>query len=146
MAPRPRADAKVVPVETEDRLARVTPAAESIDALALRAGDEDSALANPFAVMQWEAPAPKAAEKPLQTVELAPPPAAPPLPFRFLGRYVEDDKAVVFLQYKDENLVVREGDVLVEQYKVERLSHGELTLLYLPLNEHQTLELGAAID
>lgn len=74
-----------------------------------------------------------------------PPPAqAPPLPFKALGQYTDGDQVGVFLQYRDQNLVARVGDTLAEQYKVESLAGGVLTLRYLPLNQTQTLDLGAA--
>jgi hypothetical protein len=73
-----------------------------------------------------------------------PPPQAPPLPFKALGQYTDGGQVGVFLQYRDQNLVARVGDTLAEQYKVESLADGVLTLRYLPLNQTQTLEVGAA--
>jgi hypothetical protein len=71
-----------------------------------------------------------------------PPPQAPPLPFKALGRYADGSQAGVFLQYRDQNIVARVGDTLAEQYKVESLVGGVLTLRYLPLDQTQTLEVG----
>lgn len=67
----------------------------------------------------------------------------PPLPFRLLGRYLDDGRQAVFLQFNDQNLVVRAGDTIAEQYKVESLDESTLTLLHLPTNQHQTLNIGA---
>lgn len=111
-------------------------------------GGDDDEEARLFAATQWTPPpqpAPAAASAPLQAVPALPPPPpaqAPPLPFRVLGRYEEGGRAVVFLQYNDQNLVVRVGDTLAEQYKVEGLSGTALTLRYLPLNQLQSLDIG----
>ncbi len=75
---------------------------------------------------------------------LPPPPQAPPLPLKVLGRYIEDGKTKFFLQYNDQNLVVQVGDSIADLYRVESLSGGVLTLRYVPLNQTQTLEVGAA--
>ena len=86
-------------------------------------------------------PTPMAAPAPLPLV--APVPMAPPLPFKVLGRYVGDGKPALFLQYNEQNLVVRAGDTLVGQYKVESLDEAALTLLHLPTNQKQTLAVSA---
>lgn len=69
------------------------------------------------------------------------PPQAPPLPFHVLGRYDVAGQAVIFLQHNDQNLVVRVGDTLAGEYKVESLNGTTLTLRYLPLNQPQNLEI-----
>lgn len=71
-----------------------------------------------------------------------PPPQAPPLPFLFLGRYEDAGQSAIFLQYNAQNLVVRQGDTLGEQYKVEKLDRTTLNLRYLPLNQVQSLDVG----
>lgn len=89
-----------------------------------------------FPSMSWTPP--PAREKALEPVEEAPP-QAPPLPFRVLGQYVEEGTRSVFLQFNDANLVVRAGDTIAGQYFVESLKDGVLTLVYLPLQQRQTL-------
>jgi hypothetical protein len=42
----------------------------------------------------------------------------------------------------DQNLAVRVGDTIAEQYRVERLEGQTLTLRYLPLDVLQTLDVG----
>jgi hypothetical protein len=68
-------------------------------------------------------------------------PQAPALPFQVIGQLIEDGKASVFLKYNDQNLVVHVGDIITDTYKIESLTDSVLTLLYLPLNQKQTLEL-----
>jgi len=103
----------------------------------LVANDQDAKL---FSPTQWR----EAVAAPKAIVAVAPPPQAPPLPFRFLGRYDDAGKTAVFLQHFEHNLVARVGDTLAEQYKVESLEGSTLTLRYLPLNQIQTLEVGGA--
>jgi hypothetical protein len=73
----------------------------------------------------------------------APPmaPQAPPLPFRYMGRYHDavTGEAAVFLQYAEQSLVVRLGDTILNQYKLESLDGASLTVRYLPLDQVQTL-------
>lgn len=91
-------------------------------------------------------PALPASHAPKTAAVAAPEPEAPRvpvLPFKVLGRYAEDGREAVFLQYKDQNFVARVGDVLLDQYKVEQISASAATLLYLPLNQRQTLDIGA---
>lgn len=72
-------------------------------------------------------------------------PLAPPLPFRFLGRYEEDGKTVFFLLYNDQNLVVRVGDIIDDQYKIENIVDSTLNVRYLPLNQTQMLDVGGSL-
>lgn len=122
--------------------------AKPVEVLSIRAKevvDEDDAAEGVFATTQWTPPAPKVTTKPVAAREEAPPPPqAPPLPFRVLGRYVKNGQVVVFLQYNEQNLVVRVGDTIAEHYKVESLDGGTLTLRYTPLNEQQTLQVGGS--
>lgn len=102
-------------------------------------------LAAAFDVPKWlpqsapqpiVAPLPPREELPLQL---------PALPFTVLGQYLEDEQLVVFLQHEGRSLIARAGDTLAEAYKVESTDKGMMVFRYLPLNQTQTLELGAAI-
>ncbi|AOX99682.1 hypothetical protein BJP62_03955 [Jeongeupia sp. USM3] len=97
-----------------------------------------------FAVAKWRViDAKPIASIPVQVAVPPLAPQAPPLPFRFLGRLVEEGKVTIFLQNKEQSVVVRVGDTIDEQYKVESLDDGILTLRYLPLNQVQTLDVGS---
>lgn len=100
--------------------------------------DEGMGGQDAFPSMSWTPPPPPASEKALEPAEL-PPPQAPPLPFKALGQYVEAGTRSVFLQFNDANLVVHVGDTIAGQYFVESLKGGVLTLVYLPLQQRQTL-------
>lgn len=113
------------------------------------AEDGYDAATGVFTPIQWTPPTPKAATKTTKADAAAlttvpTPIQAPPLPFRVLGRYVEGDQVAVFLLYKDQNLIAHVGDTIAENYKVESLNSGVLTLLYTPLNKQQTLDVGGS--
>lgn len=73
-----------------------------------------------------------------------PPPQAPPLPFKYLGKLVEDGKATVFLVQGDRNLIVREGETVQGSYRIDAIAEQSMTLTYLPLKQQQTLSFAAA--
>lgn len=92
---------------------------------------------NPFAVRTWEPP------RPVVQVAVPPPPQAPPLPYRFLGRVSDPERGNAFLLTAgDRVLSVKAGDVLDGQYLVEEYRDGQLHFLYQPMNIRQTLFVG----
>lgn len=98
-----------------------------------------------FSTRQWN-PRVKRVERavPAKRAEPVTVAKAPPLPFRAMGQYVEDGEPVVFLQFKEKALIVKQGDVVETDYRVERIDDGKITFTYLPLAESQTLALGEA--
>jgi len=121
--------------------------ASSLEVLAIRPrGEQDNAeVTGAFAMTQWDAPVPSVVKRELLVTEMPLPELQlPSLPFRVLGHYIEDAQVVVFLQYGEQNMAVRAGDTIAGQYKVESLSDGVVTLLYIPLNQKQTLQFGPA--
>jgi hypothetical protein len=91
-----------------------------------------------FQAAAWTAPP--------QIVASAVPPApvAPPLPFIALGKKLEDGEWEVFLGRGDQVLLVREGQSIDTQYRVDQIQPPILSLTYLPLNKAQTLSIGDA--
>jgi hypothetical protein len=67
---------------------------------------------------------------------------APPLPFRFLGRWIEDGDTIYFLQFNDRNLPMRIGDSIDKTYTLDSANGGVLSFTYLPLSAKQTLAVG----
>jgi hypothetical protein len=125
-------------------LTAATSASTSVDVLAIRPRGTDEDSPNAFGTVSRPPRAkPTAAAvkqvKPQALVEAQQPPA---MPFRVLGRYVDAGEETVFLQHAEQNVAARVGDVLSEQYKVESIAAGVLTLIYLPLNLRQTLDIG----
>lgn len=155
MSPDPAGDASVV---LTDRASRTTaaPAAPRrvasagravVDVLEIRTRDtsEGDHAAGLFEPGQWQVDVPTVKVAPIVPVAVAPAaPLAPPLPFRAIGRYEEDGAVGFFIQHNDRNLVVRLGDTIDGQYKVERVQGNVLTLTHLPTNQTQTLDVGGA--
>jgi hypothetical protein len=63
------------------------------------------------------------------------------LPFRYLGKLLEEDAVMVFLAQGARTHLAHKGDVLMD-YKVEEITPARMTLVYLPLNEKQYLTFG----
>ena len=78
------------------------------------------------------------------TPTLPPPPQAPPLPFRLLGRYNDEDRNEVILLHEGQVAVVHAGDLVGDTYRVETIAGNVMVLTYLPLNLQQTMDIGVA--
>jgi hypothetical protein len=68
-------------------------------------------------------------------------PAAPPLPFAYIGKMLEDGRLAVFLSRGDESYSVRPGDTIGGEYRVDAVTDKEITFTYLPLKSKQRLPL-----
>ena len=98
-----------------------------------RAAPGTAPAADPFAPKNF---APRQAQQ-----ESAPArPEAPPLPFRYLGKLIEDGKLSVFLANGEESLTVRAG-TRVGDYRVDKVTESEVQFTYLPLKTKQSLPL-----
>jgi hypothetical protein len=107
-----------------DRLKRETPAVSET-------------VADVFAGKSWYvAPPPPPPAPP-------PKPTAPPLPFSFFGKMVDDGRVTVMVASKDRSYAVKVGDTIDGTYRVDEISPSAMILTYLPLNEQQTLALGS---
>jgi hypothetical protein len=73
-----------------------------------------------------------------------PPPQAPPLPFTYMGKLIDDGRIVVFLTQGEDNYVVRPGDTIDRTYRVDAVTEESLSLTYLPLGQKQQLVFGGA--
>jgi hypothetical protein len=81
-----------------------------------------------------------------------PPPVAPPLTFEYLGRLYDGDGVQIYLAYQGTNFVLSsgkarsglftKGDVILNTYRVMSVSSNAVKLMYLPLNQEQTLPIG----
>jgi hypothetical protein len=73
----------------------------------------------------------------------APEPAAPALPFKYLGRISAGASDGVMLNVQGEVTPIQKGDILLGQYRVQSIKESVGTLqiqfLYLPLKQIQTL-------
>jgi hypothetical protein len=99
-------------------------------------------VGNAFGAISWYVPPPPPPPPKPTPPPPPPPPTAPPLPYSYLGRYVEDGRLIILLVRNDRIYTVSEGEVLDNTYRVERLARGWLEMTYLPLNIRQTLATG----
>ena len=99
-----------------------------------------------FAPHNWYVAPPRA---PVVAVPVSSPPprrpAAPPLPFRFIGKLDDSQQMLVFLQRGEDVHVVRVGDVIDGTYRVEGVTDDRMTLVYLPLQVSQSLNVGSKL-
>jgi hypothetical protein len=105
------------------------------DRFATPAAQAAGSPADLFPVRSWLPPPPVA--------QAAPAPKAPPLPFKYLGKVLEEGVVVAFVSEGTRTHLLRKGDAL-PPYRVDNVTPQELTLVYLPLNETQRLNFGSA--
>jgi hypothetical protein len=97
-----------------------------------------------FQVTTWVKPVARApAPKSVPAAPAPQEPQVPGIPFRIVGRFVENGVAGMFVQYNDRTLVARAGDLIGDAYKVESIVDQTMTVVYLPMNVTQTIAAGA---
>ncbi|MGA7178762.1 MAG: hypothetical protein WBX11_04130 [Thiobacillaceae bacterium] len=91
-----------------------------------------------FAARDWTPPPPpKLAALP------PPPPMAPPLPYRYLGKLQDQGHLIVFLDSNSlRPILVKGGEVLDGQWRVEEITPRLMRFTYLPLAQTATLSIG----
>jgi hypothetical protein len=97
---------------------------------------DDKSAAELFNPHSW---APPPIPVPPAIVLPPPPPMAPPLPFTYLGKQKEAGEWMVFLKRGNTTLIVKLLDVVEIAYRIEMIAPPSMTLIYLPLNQPQTL-------
>jgi hypothetical protein len=81
--------------------------------------------------------------KPAQVSNAAPvvqKPVAPPLPFQYFGRLIENGKTEVFVMRGEELIAVAAGQQIGD-YKVDQVADTSISFTYLPMKMRQTLDL-----
>ena len=74
-----------------------------------------------------------------------PVPTAPPFTYQYIGKMIEEEnRSTVFLENKSRIFIVRAGDTIDNQYRVETIDPPLMTLTYLPLELKQTVQIGEA--
>ena len=71
-----------------------------------------------------------------------PKPTAPPLPFTYIGQYIEGQRSLYLLARGELLFTVAIGDIIDRTYQVESITGGQLTFVYLPLATKQMLNTG----
>ncbi len=133
-------------------LAALVAAAPARPDLRIHPRQDDTDLGNVFAKQSWQPEPPKKVllaqteSAPVQTKGAAraaqAKAGAPPLPFQFVGRFVDEGKAAYFLQSGERNVVARVGEKVDDSYVLDSASGDTLTFTYLPLKQQQQLVVG----
>ncbi len=71
-------------------------------------------------------------------------PAAPPLPFTYLGRLHSAGSDTAYVAMGERNLAVKAGDLIQDTYRVERVAGNAVTFRHLPTGDRQTLAIGGS--
>lgn len=78
-----------------------------------------------------------------QTIQQAAAAAAasrpPPLRFQYLGKIIHNNEMKIILSQSGEKVVVKLGEKIDDQYRIDAMDNEAITLTYLPLNVEQTL-------
>jgi Tfp pilus assembly protein PilP len=59
--------------------------------------------------------------------------------FKYLGKVTEGDETRVFLAFAERNYVVKAGENIDNQYRVDAVTDHAITFTYLPLGAKQIL-------
>jgi hypothetical protein len=134
-APAPRAER---PVRDADPARADAVPEVRLDLLGKRAAVAPAG--DPFRAQSWEPPVEQRVRR---AAPPPPPPQAPPIPFAYMGKLVDDGTTTVFLARADRNYVVRAGDTIDGTYRIEKIGDEAVELVYLPLKARQTLPFTA---
>ena len=94
-----------------------------------------------FSSHSWQPPPPKVVARPVPP----PAPTAPPVPFRFVGRMLQDGHVSVFLANGDSVITAKQGDTIQGVYQVESVGETEIALIYTPLMQRQTIAIVSSL-
>lgn len=79
----------------------------------------------------------------LPQAQLPPPiPVAPPLPFGYIGKVVEEGKPTVFVSKLQKNYLLKGGEIIEGTYRVDKVESGRVVFTYLPLESEQVMIIG----
>lgn len=71
---------------------------------------------------------------------------APPLPFKYLGRWQDNDKRILMIDYQGEVIAIKEGDVVANQYQVMAINESankiQIQFLMIPFKQIQIMQVG----
>lgn len=121
---------------TQQIIAKKTAQEPDFDLSRLEKREAGQPSNDPFGARSFGAPAAQQQQAAVQAK-----PEAPPLPFRYMGKVTEDGQTDVLLLRGDEHLVVRPGQKIDGEYRVDKVTASAVTFTYLPMKQKQTLEL-----
>jgi len=77
----------------------------------------------------------------VQPAPVAPIPTAPPLPFTYVGKLIQDGKLAVFIGMRGQDMLIKKGEIIAQTYHIDDISSTEVKMTYLPLQIQQILKL-----
>jgi hypothetical protein len=89
-----------------------------------------------FKEVDWTPPAPREPSTP------PPKPVAPPFPYAYMGKLLEDGVTTAFFTKGNRVIPVKAGDTVDAVFRVDQMTSQQMKLTYLPLNETLVLALG----
>jgi len=107
---------------------------DDIDLSKLEARTDEGSKVDPFAPRNF---GPAAAPEAKAAVAR---PEVPALPFRYIGKMIDNGQLAVFLQKGDESFTAMEGE-RVGEYRIDKITESEIRFTYLPMKTKQTLPL-----
>jgi len=113
---------------------RLAPLANDIDLAKLESRADEGAKTDAFAPRNFSPIVPAQSQA-------AAKPVAPPLPFRYIGKMLDEGKLAVFLANGNDSFAATAGE-RVGDYRIEKVTETEVVFTYLPLKTKQTLPLG----
>lgn len=120
---------------TELIIAKTRTAGPDFDLSRLERPQAPPPAGDPFAKRSFGAPAAaQAAAAPAK-------PEAPELPFRYMGKVIEDGKLEILLLRGEEHFSVAAGQKIGDEYRLDKVTTSSLTFTYLPMKKKQTLEI-----
>jgi hypothetical protein len=93
-----------------------------------------------FLSQSWTPPPPAPAK--LLPPPPPPPPGAPALPFTYIGKKFEDGKWEIYLARGEQSIIVGEHTAIDNLYRSGAIKTPFISIIYLPLNIVQTLNIG----
>jgi hypothetical protein len=135
-----RSDIQPEPAARIDtRIAPREPSTDDIDVARIERSHQplEASKVDPFRQHSFAAPAQGAgpAGEPA-------PRTAPALPFRYVGKMIEDGKLSVFVMRGDDSFSLHKGQ-RIDDYRVDKVTESEVVFTYLPLKTRQELNLSA---
>lgn len=91
-----------------------------------------------FPLQSWK---PQPAPAPVVVAPPPPPPQAPPVPFKYVGRWDADDGATLFLAQGEQVVTLRVGQALA-QWRLDSINANGMNFTYLPLQQQRQLRFG----
>lgn len=135
----PRKESRTPGNTTREALSQAPDEAEQLHLERLERRKFNAQAGDIFRRQSWAPPPPPAPSKP-------PPPSPPPLQFKYVGRVTEGDETRVFLALAERNYIVKPGENIDGQYRMDAVSDHAVTLTYLPLNAKQMLAIAGPGD